>query len=162
VRVLVAGIGDRLMGDDGLGPAVVERLKSADLPPCAEVEDYGKSLMELLMDLSEFDALILIDAFRRGGAPGSVYVMEIGREDLEDVTPETASSVASMTFHELSVEAVLALAKALGFLPARVLLIGVEPSRVEFGQPLSDPVEEAVPRVVDIVARELRALCSDE
>jgi len=162
VRVLIAGIGDRLMGDDGLGPIIIDRLKSLDLPPCAEVEDYGTSLMELLMDLPEFDALIVVDAFRRGGPPGSVYVIEIKEEDLEDVTPETASVVASMTFHELSVEAVLALAKALGILPGKVLVIGVEPSRIEFGESLSDQVGKVVPRVVDIVVRVLRILCSDE
>ena len=75
--MLVAGIGNIFLSDDGFGVEVVSRLARAELPDGVRVTDYGISGMHLAYDLaSGFDAAILVDAAPRGEAPGTVYVIE--------------------------------------------------------------------------------------
>jgi hydrogenase maturation protease len=76
-RTLVAGIGNIFLGDDGFGVEVARQLAGADLPDGVTVTDYGIRGMHLAYDLaSGFDTAILVDATARGGAPGTIYVIE--------------------------------------------------------------------------------------
>jgi hydrogenase maturation protease len=137
-RVLVAGIGNVFLGDDGFGVALARRL--GDLGDGVDVVDYGIRGMDLAYALSEYDAAVLLDATPRGGAPGTLYVIEPDLEAL-DVAPEA---------HGMDPVKVLALARALGGLPPRVLVLGCEPltrfdeSSEEIVASLSEPVEAAL------------------
>ncbi len=150
MRILVAGVGNVLLGDDGLGPRLVERIREK-LPPDVEVEDYGNSMIELLYDMADFDALIVVDAVSKGGKPGDIFVEEIEPGDIENIDPEKASSLMHMSYHEADLESVLALAKALGFLPKKVFIVGVEPENVAVSTSLSVPVIEVLDRVERII-----------
>jgi hydrogenase maturation protease len=89
-RVLVAGIGNIFLGDDGFGVEVATRLARVDLPEGVRVVDYGIRGMHLAYDLANgFDAAILIDATPRGGAPGTLYVIEpdLGSEPAAQASP---------------------------------------------------------------------------
>ena len=113
-RVLVAGIGNIFLGDDGFGVAVADRLLQQELPPGVDVGDYGIRGMDLAYALAGYDAAIFVDAVPRGGAPGTLYVIEADTEDAS-VAPEA---------HGMDPVKVIALARALGELPGGSLSSG--------------------------------------
>lgn len=141
-RVLVAAVGNVLRGDDGFGPAVAARLPP--LPEGAEVIETGIGGVALLQELlAGCDGLILIDAVDRGAPPGTVFVIE----------PEVGEAEHVPDLHLLNPERVLTMAKALGCLPPRVLIVGCQPADVdELDERLSPPVE----RAVEVAAKRVR------
>lgn len=143
-RVLVAGIGNIFLGDDGFGAEVARRLTRLDLPDGVEVADYGTSGMHLAYDLlAGYDTTILVDAAPRNETPGTVSLVEID--------PETAQQPGSVDAHGMQPDAVLSLLASLGGTAGRVLLVACEPARVGDGMDLSAPVEAAVPGAVALI-----------
>jgi hydrogenase maturation protease len=137
-RVLVAGIGNVFLGDDGFGVALAQRV--GDLGEGVDVVDFGIRGMDLAYALCEYDAAVLVDATPRGEAPGTLYVIEPDLEAL-DATPEA---------HGMDPVKVLALARALGGAPPRTLVLGCEPlvrlpdDSEEIVASLSEPVAAAL------------------
>ena len=83
-RILVAGIGNAWLKDDGFGGEVVKRLESRELPEGAAVFDFGTGGLDLAYEVMRgYDALLLIDVSRQGGEPGTLYVMEARKDDVE-------------------------------------------------------------------------------
>jgi hydrogenase maturation protease len=132
--VIVGCVGNVLRGDDGFGPAVAERLM--DLPDPVEVVETGIGGIALLQDLLDgCDGLVLIDAVDRGAEPGTVFVIE----------PEVLDGEHVPDVHLANPERVLTMAKAMGVLPERVLIVGCQPGDMdELGRGLSPVVERAV------------------
>jgi hydrogenase maturation protease len=143
-RVLVAGIGNIFLGDDGFGVEVVARLSDMDLAPGVTVADYGIRGLHLAYAIlaGGHDTTILVDAVPRGDAPGTVYLIEADTTDL-DRSPVDA--------HGMHPVAVLGLLRQLGGEPGRVLVVGCEPERVDEGIGLSAPVAAAVEEAVRLV-----------
>ncbi len=141
-RVLVAAVGNVLRGDDGFGPAVAARLPP--LPEGAEVIETGIGGVALLQELlAGCDGLILIDAVDRGAPPGTVFLIE----------PEVGEAEHVPDLHLANPERVLTMAKTLGCLPPRVLIVGCQPADVdELDERLSPPVE----RAVEVAAKRVR------
>jgi len=133
-RVLVAGVGNLLRGDDGFGPAVTELL--GHLPEQADVVETGIGGIALLQELmAGCDGLILIDAVERGAEPGTVFLIE----------PEIEKAVHVPDVHLANPQRVLSMAKTMGLLPERVVIIGCQPLEVdELCQGLSPPVQRAL------------------
>lgn len=140
-RFLVACVGNVLRGDDGFGPAVAGRL--GDLPDGVRVVETGIGGMALLQELMDgCDGLVVVDATDRGAEPGTVFVIE----------PEVAEAVHVPDTHLANPERVLAMAKALGCLPARVRIVGCQPTDVDaLGEGLSPAVERAIEAAVQAV-----------
>jgi hydrogenase maturation protease len=161
-RMLIAGIGNIFLGDDGFGPEVAKRLAAVSLPGWVRVADYGTSGMHLAYDLAEgYDAAILIDAAPRGDRPGTVSVLDVTAEHRPDAGPGDGDGTigASRLFdaHGMQPDVVLGMLDMLGGAgPARILVVGCEPASVDYGMELSEPVagavEEAVQVVLDLVA----------
>lgn len=146
-RVLIAGIGNIFFGDDGFGAAVAQRLAGMELPPGIEVADFGIRGLDLAYALGQpYDAAILVDAMTRGRLPGHLEVIE----------PDTDTDDAvSFDSHRMDPLAVLKLARRLGGLPPRILLVGCEPLAVgddeSMSISLSAPVAAAVEKAAEIV-----------
>lgn len=161
-RVLVAGIGNIFLGDDGFGVEVVRRLATQTLPEDVELVDVGIRGMHLAYQLLDgYEALLLIDALPRGGAAGSVYLIE---PDLEAIPAADGSVVDA---HGMAPDAVLALIKTLARDQAervieRVLVVGCEPASVEEGIGLSPAVEAAVDEAVALVVKVLHTELRDK
>jgi hydrogenase maturation protease len=159
-RVLVAGLGNVFLGDDGFGVEVVKRLAARSLPDHVSVADFGIRGLHLAYELleSRYDTTILVDATSRGEAPGTLFVMEpeLGRDDAPPAHPVSPDG------HGMSPDRVFAWLRSLGGEPRRVLVVGCEPLHLEEEMGLSPPVEravgEAVSLVLDLVAREHAAL----
>jgi hydrogenase maturation protease len=155
--VLVAGVGNVLMSDDGFGVEVVRRLSSQQLPEDVEVVDIGIRGMHLAYQLLDgYRALLIVDATERGGTPGELYLLE---HDLSATPEADGTPVGVPDAHGMTPDAVLALlgslATANGLEPTagldRVLVLGCEPATVEDGIGLSEPVAAAVDRAVRAV-----------
>jgi hydrogenase maturation protease len=143
-RVLVAGVGNIFLGDDGFGAEVARRLATADLPSWVEVADYGISGMHLAYDLADgYETAVLIDAAPRGGEPGTLTVIEANR---------ARQDPASRLFdaHGMQPDVVLGALDLLGAAP-RVLVVGCEPASLDYGMELSEPVAGAVDEAVRVV-----------
>ena len=137
-RILVAGVGNVLRGDDGFGPAVTELL--GHLPEGAEVVETGTGGVALLQELMVgCDGLVLIDAVDRGAPPGTLFVLE----------PEVGEGVHVPDVHLANPDRVLSMAKTMGYLPDRVRIIGCQPLDIEeMCQGLSPVVQRALPHAV--------------
>ena len=141
-RILVAGIGNIFLGDDAFGVEVVQRLAGRPLGPGVRVVDFGIRGYDLACALLEpRDLVILVDAVRRGGKPGTVYLMEI---------EEVPAGPVDFQGHSMDPAQVLRNARAMGGVTARVLLVGCEPTDCEEMR-LSDPVEAAVEEAIAMI-----------
>ena len=168
--VLVGGVGNIFLSDDGFGVEVVRRLAERELPAGVEVVDVGIRGMHLAYQLLDgYAALVLVDTAARGGAPGQLYLLE---HDLSAVRAPGHDAVHDLTVpdaHDMSPDTVLALlgslATAAGQEPTaglrRVLVVGCEPASTEDGIGLSDPVAAAVDRAATAVTRVVTELLAE-
>jgi len=138
-RVLVAGIGNIFLGDDGFGPEVMRHVVAHG--DDVRVVDYGIRGMHLAYDLLEgWRALVLVDALPNRGAPGALHVFEADHE--------TLSPTAGLEAHSMDPAAVFATLTALGGTAPRTIVVGCEVANVDEGMGLSGPVAAAVPAAV--------------
>lgn len=148
-RILVAGIGNIFLGDDAFGVEVAQELSRRPLPPQVHVTDFGIRSYDLAYALSDgCDAAILVDATSRGRPPGTVYLIELNRPQLE---PEESSPPDA---HSLNPVHVLQLAERFGGCPRQLYLVGCEPAEVDRPDGrlgLSEPVAAAVPRALEMI-----------
>jgi hydrogenase maturation protease len=143
VKILVAGIGNIFFGDDGFGCEVIRAL-AADPIEGAKVEDYGIRGLHLAYELlSGYDRAFLIDAVPRGGAPGTLYVIE----------PELGGSVDAPDAHRMDLQNVFALMRMLGGEPPPITIVGCEPSAADETIGLTQPILDAIQPAVDLVRR---------
>ena len=158
-RILVAGIGNAWMRDDGFGGAVAKRLGECELPPEAAVFDFGTGGLDLAYEVMRgYDALILVDISRQGGEPGTLYVMEAEESDVE-AGIEDGQVIDP---HGMDPQTVLRFVKSLGAWPGKVVVVACEPAAVEeMGFGLSDEVAGAVDAAVDLVLTTIEELRSD-
>jgi hydrogenase maturation protease len=147
--ILVAGIGNIFLGDDGFGSEVARRISERATIPNARVIDFGIRGVDLLYALVDsYEATIIIDALLRGGEPGTLYVIE---PDITDFR-EDSSAVEP---HAMDPMRILGLARSMGASLSNVRIVGCEPAT--FGPPdegqmgLSVCVSAAVERAVDVV-----------
>jgi hydrogenase maturation protease len=147
--ILVAGVGNAWMRDDGFGSAVARALGDRELPDGVAVMDAGTGGLDLAYEVMRgYDALVLIDVSRQGGEPGTLYVMEA---DSESVAGSIEDGEA-INPHAMDPETVLRFVKSVGAWPGRVVVIACEPAEVEqTGWGLSEPVDGAVSRAVALV-----------
>ena len=158
-RILVAGVGNAWLRDDGFGSEVVKRLEGRELPSGVSVMDFGTGGLDLAYEVMRgYDALILIDVSRQGGEPGTLYVMEpdeddiaAGIEDGEMLDP-----------HGMDPATMLRFVRATGGWPGRVVVIGCEPGEVdEVGMGLTPKVEAAMEQALALVLETIEELRTD-
>ncbi|HSE87043.1 MAG TPA: hydrogenase maturation protease [Candidatus Binatia bacterium] len=149
-RIAVAGFGNVLLGDDGFGVEVIKCLRTLPLPVEVETLDIGIGGMDLVLKLMDgFNEMIVVDAVRRGNAPGTLYVFEPGARDLsfglgERIDPHLAEPTSSMK-----------MAKKLGILPEKITVVGCEPAscalRLGLSAPVKAVVEKAAAKILSII-----------
>jgi hydrogenase maturation protease len=148
--ILVAGIGNIFLGDDGFGVEVARRLAFENFPENVRVRDFGIRGYDLTYALLEgYELTILVDACPRGGKPGTVYVIE---PDLDE-SNESGAAV-SLDGHTMNPVNVLRLAKAMGAVSKRIVLVACEPAMLgaeEGHMGLSEPVSRAIDDAVKII-----------
>jgi len=145
--VLVIGVGNRLRGDDGAGPAVIQHLQHR-LPPSVmtlQLDSDGVSLMEAWRD---FERVILVDAACSGAVPGFIHRFDVSQSEL----PRGLFHYSS---HLFGVAEAVELARQLGRLPKRLVVYGIEGAGFAYGEGLSAEVAAAVEQVAHRILVEL-------
>jgi hydrogenase maturation protease len=147
--ILIAGVGNAWMRDDGFGGAVVKALSERSLPSDVAVMDAGTGGLDLAYEVMRgYDALLLLDVSRQGGEPGTLYVMEVE----EGSIPGAIEDGDAINPHAMDPQTMLRFVKSVGAWPGSVTVIACEPAEIEdVGWGLSDEVAAAVERAADLV-----------
>ena len=155
LKILVAGVGNLLKHDDGLGIHLIEKLKEINLPDNVEIMDLGTSGMDILYHSENFDKIIFLDAIKVGKSPGTVYRIkprdvEVGENSLRDII--------YMSMHEIDLEKVIALGRKLGQMPNDIVIIGCEPKETNMIKiALTKEVKTAIPNIIQLVLEEINS-----
>jgi hydrogenase maturation protease len=155
-NILIAGIGNIFMGDDGFGVEVTKRLRERTWPEGVRVVDFGIRSFDLAFALVEgYDVAILVDALQRGEAPGTLYVFEPDLADLAELSP------VNMEGHGLHPAQVLQMANLYGTPPQRILVVGCEPATTGFAEGGQMDLSPAVQASVEEAVRQVEALVQE-
>ncbi|MFZ0041221.1 MAG: hydrogenase maturation protease [Solirubrobacteraceae bacterium] len=148
-QILVAGIGNAWLKDDGFGGEVAKLLSERKLPDGVSVIDFGTGGLDLAYEVMRgYDALILVDVSRQGEPPGTLYVMEA---DVDEIDGQIEDG-QMLDPHGMDPQTVLRFVKYVGGWPGRVFVVACEPEVVEdVGFGLSEPVTGALERAADVV-----------
>ena len=145
-RIVVIGVGNLLLKDEGIGIHAVQALQEQGLPADVKLVDGGTS-PDLIAYTRAGDKLIIVDAAKAGGEPGSVYRFK--PEDLADDRAVLASA------HEMGVVENLRLIRLSGNEPRETVIIGIEPCKIEYGTELSPELRKKLPKIVETVMKEI-------
>ncbi len=149
--IVVLGVGNTLMQDDGVGVWALRALAEAyELPSSVRLIDAGVAGFRHLPEIAEADCLIILDAVEGDGPPGTLY-----RLTPEDIPARQGPTLSA---HEVGIAEILSMAEFLGKLP-KTRILGIQPIETRaVGLDLTPPLQEALPGIVEAVAEELRAL----
>lgn len=145
-RILVLGLGNELLRDDGAGVHVARAL--AD---CADeqtrVIDIGTALLQVVDDLEWADYVVGIDALKAGNAPGTLYYV---------ASDSLRGHEMPLSLHDLDLHAMINLTERMA--PPVIHVLGIEPHRIEYGLELTEPVARAIPRAVQYCRNQITEL----
>ena len=144
--MVVVGVGNLLMKDEGIGIHAIKALQEINLPLDVRIIDGGTS-PDLIAYTQAGDKLIIVDGARAGGEPGTIY-----RFRPQDLSEESGQLFSA---HELGVEQNLKLMSLMGNEPAEIVIIGIEPWEISWGTELSNELQQKVPQIVSIVLKEM-------
>ena len=145
-RVVIIGVGNLLMRDEGIGIHAVQALQEMELPDNIDIVDGGTS-PDIVAYTRAGNKVIIIDSAKAGGEPGAVY--RFMPEDLEDDSSEILSA------HEMGVPQNLRLMALSGNEPSEVIIIGIEPKEIDLGTELSPELETKLPDIIRVVLGEI-------
>jgi hydrogenase maturation protease len=146
-HILILGVGNLLLCDEGVGVHVAQKMMKMDLPPEVQVVEGGTDGFGLVNVILEADRMILIDAVKGGGQPGSIY-----RFAIEDCPPYP--DLFKTSVHQISILEVINLSSLIGSTP-QTTIIGVEPACIEMGMELSPQVEQKIPKIIQMIQEEV-------
>ena len=149
-EVLVLGLGNILLRDEGIGVRALERLQAEyRLPSQVRALDGGTMGLDLLPYLNGAASLLILDAIQMGGEPGSLTRLADGEIP--------AALALKLSVHQVGLSELLAASRFQGTLPCKMTLLGIEPASIEWGLDLSPPVSAALDELIESAVRELRA-----
>jgi hydrogenase maturation protease len=143
--VLILGIGNILLSDEGVGVHAIRLLAERKLPPGIDILDGGTSGADLVDHLDGRTKIVVIDAALGDGAPGTVYRCE---------GDELVEQTSTLSLHEFGLVESLRLAKQLGCSPGAVIILGIQPATMEVGMNLSPIVAAVLPSVIQLAIKE--------
>jgi hydrogenase maturation protease len=158
-QILVAGVGNAWLQDDAFGGECARRLEARGVPSGVTVMDFGTGGLDLAYEVMRgYDALVLLDASRQGGEPGTLYVIEPQLSDYAGPIEDGDS----INPHGMDPATMLRFVNAIGGFSGKVIVIGCEPGEVdEVGLGLTPPVEAACERALTLVSETIDELRTD-
>jgi hydrogenase maturation protease len=155
LKILVAGVGNLLRSDDGLGPQVVLKLSQIKLPFYVDVMDLGTSGMDILHYSRNYDKVVFIDVIRLAKTPGTVYRIKPREVEVAD---EDIRNMIYMSMHEIDLEKVIAIGRRLGDMPKDIVIVGCEPEDVTTMRiGLTQKVDSALPKIMELILEEIKS-----
>jgi hydrogenase maturation protease len=158
-QILVAGVGNAWLQDDAFGGECARRLEARGVPSGVTVMDFGTGGLDLAYEVMRgYDALVLLDASRQGGEPGTLYVIEPELSDYAGAIEDGDT----INPHGMDPATMLRFVNAIGGFSGKVVVIGCEPGEVDdVGLGLTPPVEAAVERALTLVGETIDQLRTD-
>jgi hydrogenase maturation protease len=147
-KIVILGVGNLLLSDEGVGVHVADELMKMDLPPGVSVVEGGTDGFRLLNVITEADRVIIIDAVKGGAEPGSIYRFDI--DEVRNCPPGFRTSV-----HQIGILEVIDLSGLIGKTP-RTAVIGIEPKSLEMGMELTPEIKSKIPRIIELIFEELK------
>jgi hydrogenase maturation protease len=151
-RLLVLGVGNILLMDEGLGVYAVQELAKEQWPDNVEFIDGGTFTQDIFYLFQEYDLLLVLDVVRAGREPGTIY-----RLTEDDLVKDESQS---LSLHDIDLLDSLRMAEMLGNRP-RLLVLGIEPKTIDWAMELTEPLKEAFPKYLEIVRREIRTILDE-
>ena len=149
-RVLILGLGNPLLGDEGIGVRVVNELTKLELPDGVSAVEGGTAGLGLIGLMEGYQRVIIVDAADMGHPPGRVVRFTPSEAQFKTVE-------GPLSPHQIGLGEVLTLATALEIVPTKLVIIGVQPGRIKAGVELSPKVERAIPQIIRLILDELDA-----
>lgn len=146
-RIIVMGVGNVLLSDEGLGIHFLKYLRQENLPDILELLEGGTAGLELVHLIQETDFLIIVDAIDAKTLPGEIF--RFRPQDL-NIFPEAFK----VSFHQIGILEILTMAKVLGQLP-ETIIYGVQPKCLEFGLDLSPEIIAILPRLKEYIMHDI-------
>ena len=153
-KILVLGIGNLILKDEGIGIHVIERLKNLPLPPDVEVIDGGVLSYKLMYIIEGRKKVIVINTMKADGPPGTIY--RFTDADIEKIRGDKKLTIQEFEFLDE-----LGMSKFIKKNPDEIVFIGIEPEdtgekglMLESG--LSPTLEKKIPEIIDMVMREIK------
>jgi hydrogenase maturation protease len=144
-KILIVGMGNLIYRDEGIGVHIIQEMRKMDLPSHIELLDIGTSTMDLISYLKEVKKLIIIDAMRAGGRPGTIYKCKP-----EDLLPKDEGPIS---LHEIGLLETLNMTKKMG-MEIETVIVGVEPEIMDWGTELTEAVKNKIPMIIEAVIKE--------
>jgi len=152
--ILVLGIGNTMLRDEGIGVRVAEKMMKMSLPPEVEVMDGGIKGLDLLYFIEGRKKVIVVDAVKADAPPGTLF--RFTDNDL------AAKRGTLRSAHGIDFSDVIALARFTGTKPAEVIFLGIEPADLSVSLELSPKIEEMIPVLINLVMKEIDAYLSQQ
>ena len=146
VRITVVGVGNLLLKDEGIGVHTTHALQQIDIPHNVRIVDGGTS-PDLPYYLENVDKLIIIDAVKTGGQPGTIYRFHPCDMNIE--------SEKIISLHELGLEQSLRMMSLMGNEPKETVIIGIEPKELNWGTELEAELQQKIPEIINAVLKEI-------
>jgi len=152
--VLVLGLGNILLSDEGVGVHVVQNLQELALPCNVEVMDGGTASLDVLLLAQGIEKLVVIDAVRASKEAGTVYNARLKIDEYYKLE-QFFSGGNKVSLHQISLIDALVVSRKMDCAPNEIVIIGVEPEKVDWGLELTDKVKQKVSKIIDMVLREI-------
>ncbi len=147
-KILVVGVGNILMMDEGIGVYALRELEKKQLPENVTLTDAGTDIFKIMSLDNEYHTVIIIDAIRRNEAPGSIYKFSIDeiKVDADDKNAHRISIVEALKLIKFSVG---------NYKNCQMILMGIEPEKIEFGVGLTETVQAKIDTLTELVLKEI-------
>jgi len=156
MRILLLGLGNILLRDEGVGVHVARKLQELTLPCNVEVMDGGTASLDTLLLTDGIEKLVVIDAVKAGKKPGTIYRIQLGTEEKDRFRQSLVRQGCSkISLHQIGLLDALAIAERTNCAPKEVVVIGVEPGEIDCGLELTDEVKQKIPEVIDAILKEI-------
>ena len=155
-RVLILGVGNILLKDEGIGVHVIRELQKRDLPNYVRLVDAGTAGLDVLLTAERACKLILIDALRAKGRPGTIYKLQLEPEQKDELIRIFGGKETSrLSLHQVGLVEALIIAEKMQCAPKEIVVIGVEPEEVKYGLELTNSVKRKIPKILNTVLEEI-------
>ncbi len=153
-NITIVGVGNRLLGDEGVGLHIIDKLSQIPMPSYVNIIDCGCDLLSLMAYINEPERIIIIDAVRAGGEPGEIYSL--------DYSTLAAMKIQMYSAHQVKTVDALRLITLVcpAMADSEIVVIGVEPKTMKLSSDLSKEVSESITEVTRFVLEEISMLFS--
>jgi len=156
-RILIVGLGNILLKDEGIGVHIAKELQKQNLPGNVEVIDGGTAGLDVLLSAIDVDKLVIIDAFRAGKKPGNIYKISLNNKQKDRLIQIfSQETISKISLHQVGLLDALSIAEKINIAPEEIVIIGVEPAEIDCGLELTEPVMRKVPQIISKVLEEIK------